>query len=70
MIRMGLGHRATALIAYVIMAACAAAALFGRDKDGATQAWVFGGMVLALGVVAAWVDLRWARTYRDGGAPA
>lgn len=70
MIRMGLGHRATALIAYAIMAACAGAALFGRDKDGATQALVFGGMILVLGAVAAWVDLRWARTYRDGGAPA
>jgi UDP-N-acetylmuramyl pentapeptide phosphotransferase/UDP-N-acetylglucosamine-1-phosphate transferase len=70
MIRMGLGHRVTALIAYAIMAACAGAALFGRDKDGATQALVFGGMILVLGAVAAWVDLRWARTYRGGGAPA
>jgi len=70
MIRMGFGHRATALIAYAIMAACAGAALFGREQDGATQALVFGGMILVLGAVAAWVDLRWARTYRGGGASA
>jgi UDP-GlcNAc:undecaprenyl-phosphate/decaprenyl-phosphate GlcNAc-1-phosphate transferase len=69
MIRMGFGHRATALIAYALMAVCASAALIGRDRDGATQALVFGGTILALAAVAVWVDLRWARTYR-GRAPA
>lgn len=70
MIRMGLGHRATALIAYAVMTLCAGAALFGRDKTGAVQAAVFGATSLFLAVMAAWVDARWTRFSREPGMAA
>jgi UDP-N-acetylmuramyl pentapeptide phosphotransferase/UDP-N-acetylglucosamine-1-phosphate transferase len=61
MVRMGLGHRRTALIAYALMAICAAAALFGRTQPPAVQAAVFAGTTILLAAVAIWVDVRWAR---------
>jgi UDP-N-acetylmuramyl pentapeptide phosphotransferase/UDP-N-acetylglucosamine-1-phosphate transferase len=61
MVRMGLGHRTTALIAYGVMLACGGAALIGREQSASVQAAVFLGTALFLAVVAAWVDLRWSR---------
>jgi len=61
MVRMGLGHRRTALIAYVLMALCAVAALFARAEAPAVQWTVFAGASALLAVVAAWVDFKWAR---------
>jgi hypothetical protein len=61
MVRMGLGHRRTALVAYVLMALCAVAALFGRAEAPAVQWTVFAGTSALLAVVAAWVDFKWAR---------
>jgi UDP-N-acetylmuramyl pentapeptide phosphotransferase/UDP-N-acetylglucosamine-1-phosphate transferase len=66
MVRMGLGHRATACIGYCAMLACAAAALAGRGQPGPLQAASFGAGVLLLAVLAAWVDLRWRRHRREG----
>jgi UDP-GlcNAc:undecaprenyl-phosphate GlcNAc-1-phosphate transferase len=65
MVRMGLGHRGTALAGYAAMLVCAAAALLGRTESPAVQASVFIGVSLALGAAAAWVDLRWARFNRQ-----
>ena len=65
MIRMGLGHRRTAWIAYAVMAACGAAALFGRTQPPAMQAIVFGASSVALAAAAACVDLKWARHRRN-----
>ena len=65
MVRAGLGHRATACIAYVAMIACAAAALYGRNESPALQAVVFGCVSAALAAVAIWVDVRWARRRVD-----
>jgi UDP-N-acetylmuramyl pentapeptide phosphotransferase/UDP-N-acetylglucosamine-1-phosphate transferase len=61
MVRMGLGHRRTALIAYVLMALCSAAALLGRGEAPPVQWTVFAGTSALLAVVAAWVDFKWAR---------
>jgi UDP-GlcNAc:undecaprenyl-phosphate/decaprenyl-phosphate GlcNAc-1-phosphate transferase len=60
-VRMGLGHRAAALIGYAVMVLCAAAALLGRGQPPAVQAAAFGSAALLLGAAAVWVDLRWAR---------
>ena len=68
MVRMGLGHRRTAWIAYGLMLACAAAALYIRTKPGMAQAIAFGAAALLLGAVALWVDIRWSRHLRTGGA--
>jgi UDP-N-acetylmuramyl pentapeptide phosphotransferase/UDP-N-acetylglucosamine-1-phosphate transferase len=61
LVRMGLGHRRTALIAYALMTLCAVAALFGRAEAPAVQWTVFAGTSALLAVVAAWVDFKWAR---------
>jgi UDP-N-acetylmuramyl pentapeptide phosphotransferase/UDP-N-acetylglucosamine-1-phosphate transferase len=70
MIRMGLGHRATACIEYAAMALCAGAALYGRDQAPGVQLVVFCGVSLVLAGIAGWVDLRWARYRRDESVPA
>jgi UDP-N-acetylmuramyl pentapeptide phosphotransferase/UDP-N-acetylglucosamine-1-phosphate transferase len=61
LVRMGLGHRRTALIAYVLMALCAVAALFGRAEAPVVQWTVFAGTSALLAVVAAWIDFKWSR---------
>jgi UDP-N-acetylmuramyl pentapeptide phosphotransferase/UDP-N-acetylglucosamine-1-phosphate transferase len=61
MVRAGLGHRATAYVAYAAMIVCAAAALFGRSQPPPVQAAVFGAATLLLGAAAVWVDVHWAR---------
>lgn len=70
LVRMGAGHRGTALIAYAAMLVCAAAALYGRAQRPALQAAAFGGALVVMVAVAAWIDLRWARHVRGGGASA
>ena len=70
MVRMGLGHRRTALIAYAAMLACAATALVGRVQVEPVQAALFLGASAVLAAVALWVDLRWRRFLRVGGTPA
>lgn len=69
LVRMGLGHRGTACIAYAAMLLCAVAALFGRSQPPAVQAWIFLGATLVLAALAVWVDVRWARFLR-GARPS
>jgi hypothetical protein len=64
-VRMGMGHRAAALLGYVVMLFCAAAALLGRGQAPLWQAAAFGAGTLVLAVMALWVDLRWARFARN-----
>ena len=64
MVRMGLGHRRTALIAYALMIVCAAAALYGRAQSPAVQATAFGAATALLACFAVWVDVRWLRHRR------
>jgi UDP-N-acetylmuramyl pentapeptide phosphotransferase/UDP-N-acetylglucosamine-1-phosphate transferase len=67
LVRMRFGHRGTAWIEYAAMAACAAVALLAREGSPAMQLAAVGASALALGAVAVWVDLRWARA--QGGKP-
>jgi len=60
-VRMGFGHRGTAVVGYLVMAACAAVALFGRTEPPIIQILAFLAAAAGLGVIAAWVDLRWSR---------
>jgi UDP-N-acetylmuramyl pentapeptide phosphotransferase/UDP-N-acetylglucosamine-1-phosphate transferase len=61
LVRMEFGHRGTAWIEYGAMAGCAALALPARDAAPVTQLAALAIAVLALGALAVWVDLRWAR---------
>jgi UDP-N-acetylmuramyl pentapeptide phosphotransferase/UDP-N-acetylglucosamine-1-phosphate transferase len=67
-VRMGLGHRAAALIGYIVMAICAAAALLGRGQPPVLQALAFGAGTEVLAAMALWVDRRWARFAKNAGA--
>ena len=70
MVRMGLGHRTTAWIAYAAMIVCAAAALLGRSQPPSLQAAAFGAASALLVALAVWVEVRWARFLRRTGKPA
>jgi UDP-N-acetylmuramyl pentapeptide phosphotransferase/UDP-N-acetylglucosamine-1-phosphate transferase len=59
-VRMGLGHRAAALLGYAVMVFCAAAALLGRGQSPGVQAAAFAAGTVVLAVMAFWVDRRWA----------
>jgi UDP-N-acetylmuramyl pentapeptide phosphotransferase/UDP-N-acetylglucosamine-1-phosphate transferase len=61
MVRMGLGHRTTALVGYVLMGICAALALVGRGQPPQLQAACFAAGVAVLVALAVWVDARWRR---------
>ena len=65
LVRMGFGHRGTALFEYAVMVACAAAALFGRTQSPVIQAVAFLGAAIGLAAIALWVDLRWLRFSRE-----
>jgi UDP-N-acetylmuramyl pentapeptide phosphotransferase/UDP-N-acetylglucosamine-1-phosphate transferase len=64
LVRMGAGHRGTALVGYAVMAACAAVALFGRTQPPIIQVLAFLSAASGLAVIAAWVDMRWSRFSR------
>lgn len=70
LVRMGFGHRGTALIEYSVMAACAAAALLARRQPSAVQAATLAAAAAVLLAIAFWVDLRWARFRRAAGEAA
>ena len=70
MVRMGLGHRATAWTGYAVMLLCAGAALVGRNQAPALQAMAFFGASALLAAMAIWVDVRWMRFTRAAQGPA
>jgi UDP-N-acetylmuramyl pentapeptide phosphotransferase/UDP-N-acetylglucosamine-1-phosphate transferase len=69
-VRMGFGHRGTALIEYAAMAACAAIALAARRESAAMQAGAIVVAAAMLIAVALWVDARWTRHARSAGEGA
>jgi len=69
LVRLGAGHRGTALAAYALMLVCAAAALYARDQAPAVQALAFAAACGVLVIAGAWIDVRWARQVRAGQAP-
>jgi UDP-N-acetylmuramyl pentapeptide phosphotransferase/UDP-N-acetylglucosamine-1-phosphate transferase len=70
MVRMGFGHRGTALVGYAAMLLCAAAALLGRDQAPIVQAAVFAATSIVLAAAAVAVDLRWRRFAGGKGGAA
>ena len=64
LVRMGFGHRGTAVVGYLVMAACGAMALFGRTQPLIIQIFAFLTAAAGLAVIAAWVDLRWSQFNR------
>jgi len=70
MVRMGLGHRKTALLSYAAMIACAAAALAGRSAAPHVQAVAFSAGAALLAGIAVWVDVSWGRYLRQAEKPA
>ena len=61
LVRMGFGHRGTALVEYAVMAGCAAIALLARREPSTVQAGAVALAAALLIAIAVWVDLRWAR---------
>lgn len=70
MVRMGIGHRGTAVAGYAVMLLCAAVALFARDTAPVFQWTAFGCASAVLACMAVWVDLRWRRFAAGKGATA
>jgi UDP-N-acetylmuramyl pentapeptide phosphotransferase/UDP-N-acetylglucosamine-1-phosphate transferase len=70
MVRMGFGHRGTAIIGYAAMTVCAAAALLGRSQPLAAQIAAFGLASAMLALTAVWIDVRWIRFKRSSGNTA
>jgi UDP-N-acetylmuramyl pentapeptide phosphotransferase/UDP-N-acetylglucosamine-1-phosphate transferase len=66
--RMGFGHRRTAWVEYVAMAACAGLALLAREAGAMVQAAALGAAAAGLALLALWIDLRWSRYLRDNGS--
>jgi UDP-N-acetylmuramyl pentapeptide phosphotransferase/UDP-N-acetylglucosamine-1-phosphate transferase len=68
MVRMGLGHRGTALTAYAAMALCVAGAFAALAASGALRAVLLALVITLLVAIAVWVDVRWARFSRGARA--
>jgi UDP-N-acetylmuramyl pentapeptide phosphotransferase/UDP-N-acetylglucosamine-1-phosphate transferase len=64
LVRMGFGHRGTALLGYAVMVACGAVALLGRNQPPSIQAVAFLAAATGLAAIAGWVDVRWSRFNR------
>jgi UDP-N-acetylmuramyl pentapeptide phosphotransferase/UDP-N-acetylglucosamine-1-phosphate transferase len=64
-LRMGLGHRGTALASYVLMAAVGASALVARDWGVTAVVLLLGFWGVVLAGLMAFVDRRWDEFSRD-----
>lgn len=61
LVRMGFGHRNTALAEYLLMTACAGAALSGRHATFTQQMILIMASIAGYVALALWIDTRWAR---------
>ncbi len=61
LVRMGLGHRSTALVSYVAMLTSTFSALFVRDATPVAQWLVVGGIALAYATSLIFIDRRWRK---------
>jgi UDP-N-acetylmuramyl pentapeptide phosphotransferase/UDP-N-acetylglucosamine-1-phosphate transferase len=64
LVRMGAGHRGTALVGYLIMLGCGAVALFARTQPPIIQVLAFLSAAAGLALIAAWIDMRWSQFLR------
>lgn len=65
LVRMGAGHRGTALAGYALMLVCAAAATYARNERPAIQVATLALACVVLVSAAAWIDVRWKRHERS-----
>ena len=70
LVRMGFGHRGTALIEYAAMLGCALAAVLARAASLPAQLATLAGAVVVLAGIAVWIDVRWAQHVRASGVAA
>jgi UDP-N-acetylmuramyl pentapeptide phosphotransferase/UDP-N-acetylglucosamine-1-phosphate transferase len=61
LVRLGFGHRRTALLEYVAMAVCAGLALLVLREPPAVQGIALALAAVALSGLAVWIDRSWAR---------
>jgi UDP-N-acetylmuramyl pentapeptide phosphotransferase/UDP-N-acetylglucosamine-1-phosphate transferase len=61
LVRMGFGHRNTALAEYLLMASCAGIALAVRNAPFALQIALMGTCAAGYAGLALWIDSRWSR---------
>lgn len=64
-LRMGLGHRGTAIASYVLMAAVAASALVAREWGVTAVSLLLGFWILVYAGLMAFIDRRWEDFSRD-----
>jgi UDP-GlcNAc:undecaprenyl-phosphate/decaprenyl-phosphate GlcNAc-1-phosphate transferase len=67
LVRMGFGHRNTALLEYAIMLFCGATAIASRNAALPVQAFSLAAAAALLAGIAIWVDRRWAKFERQAG---
>jgi len=65
LVRMGFGHRRTALMEYALMLVCAVAALAIRNSAQALQAATLLAFAVGYGAIARSIDARWMRHSLD-----
>ncbi|MBC7803159.1 MAG: glycosyl transferase [Candidatus Parcubacteria bacterium] len=70
LVRMGFGHRGTALVEYAAMGVCLLVALSFRATDAGAQAGALCATTVGIAAAAVWVDRRWARFIVKEGRPA
>ena len=61
LVRMGFGHRKTAMAEYLVMAACAGIALAVRHASPVLQAVSLAGCAAGYVALAIWIDACWSR---------
>lgn len=62
LVRMGYGHRATALLEYLLMLAAGASALWGRHWETTAQIGLLTGWCAAYVVAMRLIDIKWGKT--------
>lgn len=69
LVRMGWGHRKTALAEYVLMLGCAAVALVALTLPASAQVAALAGTATAYGCLIAWIERDWQR-FQSAGRPS
>jgi hypothetical protein len=65
LVRLGWGHRRTALAAYLLMTSCGLVAVVGLDQPVAIQGALLGGCALAYAILMWLIDRAWRRRVQE-----
>jgi UDP-N-acetylmuramyl pentapeptide phosphotransferase/UDP-N-acetylglucosamine-1-phosphate transferase len=68
LVRMGWGHRRTALHTYALMAAASGSALWGMAQEAAVQALLLLCWCAAYYAMARWIDIEWVKSTQTAAA--